>query len=548
MILPQDYKQQLEQANNLHRQGQFNQAEALYLQLKDVNNSDSNVLSALSNLYLQQQKVDKALPLLIELQVLNPSNAKLLNTLIQILSSANNWNEVCKCYERFYQTMEQSSEQMLATHSFNYAYYLKLAQRYVDAIDYFNVALNHNIDRCEEVYLSVGVIYAEHLYNWQEAEQAFLNAIEHNARYAPAYYNLATLYEEKGSRERAIEYFQQTLKYDASHFNALSRLAELYTFNSVNDPLISQLKHALTVSRNDVEAGINLNYALGKAFDECKDYQQAFSYYQSANKLNQSIQNPYSKALAEEFHKDNIATFNKQWFEQLEPISTKEVIFICGMFRSGSTLTEQILASHPEVSAAGELDFIPNLVASNFTGYPQSISKVESKQLTEFAKQYCSALNEACPGSNFVTDKRPDNFLYIGLIKTLFPNAKIIHTTRNRLDNCLSIYFLRLGESLNYATSLEHTQHYFDQHSLMMDYWKEMFPNDIFASNYEELINSPKASITRLLSFLKLDWHEQCLQFPSLTNRVKTASVWKVRKPLFTKSIGRWKNYEAFID
>lgn len=568
VIMSPDYQQQFQHAKKLQSQGLYPQAERLYLQLRGINKGDINVLTALSELYLQQRNIDKALPSLIALNILQPSNAQLLNRLIQILSSSKQWPEICACYERFYQSIkpscqaslqasshasskhraEQGSAQTLATHSFNYAYYLKLAQRYTDAIAYFNLALNYNIERCEDVYLSIGVIYAEHLYDAQAAEQAFLKAIENNVRYTPAYYNLATLYEEKGDKDSAIKCFMQTLKYDACHCDALSRLAELHSFKSVDEPLISQLKKALQANSHDSEASINLNYALGKAFDECGLYQQAFCYYQQANANNKKINRRYSQAAIEALHKDNILTFNKAWFENIEPISDKQVIFICGMFRSGSTLTEQILASHPKVSAAGELDFIPNLVSEHCQGYPRSIASKDYKQLQTFANEYCIALHKACPNAAYITDKRPDNFLYIGLIKTLFPNAKIIHTTRNKLDNCLSIYFLRLGELLPYATNLADIRHYYEQQELIMAHWQALFPNDIFTSNYESLVHNPKQNITALLSFLKLDWDDNCLQYPNLTNRVKTASVWKVRKPLFTKSIGRWENYEPFLD
>jgi hypothetical protein len=151
------------------------------------------------------------------------------------------------------------------------------------------------------------------------------------------------------------------------------------------------------------------------------------------------------------------------------------------------------------------------------------------------------------PGAKTVTDKRPDNFIHLGLIKALFPCARIVYTRREAVDNCLSVYFQQLGGALAYATDLEDTAHYYRQHERLMNHWKVCFPENIFTVDYDELVRSPEPLLRQLLDFLGLEWNDRCLAFQHTDNLVKTASVWQVREELHIRSSGRWRNYEAYV-
>lgn len=146
-----------------------------------------------------------------------------------------------------------------------------------------------------------------------------------------------------------------------------------------------------------------------------------------------------------------------------------------------------------------------------------------------------------------VTDKRPDNFLHLGLIKTLFPNAKIIHTRRDPLDNLLSLYFLHLDPGMAYALDLEDAAHWYREHLRLMAHWKALYSNDIFDVDYDALVRNPEPAIERLLSFCGLGWEDNVLNFHRSRSTVKTASVWQVRQPLHARSSGRWRNYERYM-
>lgn len=241
---------------------------------------------------------------------------------------------------------------------------------------------------------------------------------------------------------------------------------------------------------------------------------------------------------------DLMRVFSREWFDEIEPISDASPIFICGMFRSGSTLTEQILASHPMVTAGGEVDFFVRKIQSNFAQYPASVLGSNPEVLKNLADDYISHLGKTFPDAAHITDKRPDNYLHLGLLKSLFPKTRIIYTSRNPLDNCLSVFFLRLGNAMNYATDLGDTAHYLKQCNRLMDHWKQMFGQNIFEVNYDDLVRDPRPVIENMLEFCGLDWSDNCLEFHRLDNIVKTASVWQVRQPLYQKSSGRWRNYE----
>lgn len=197
--------------------------------------------------------------------------------------------------------------------------------------------------------------------------------------------------------------------------------------------------------------------------------------------------------------------------------------------------------------AGGELDFIPALVRNELAPFPASMAQFSVRQLERIALRYRNRLSTMFPDASHITDKRPDNFLYIGLIKQLFPNAKIIHTTRNALDNCLSVYFLHLGHGMGYALDLMDIGHYYKQYQRLMTHWQLLYGDDILTFEYDTLVSEPRQTIETLLDFVGLDWEEQCLQFQHVKNAVKTASVWQVREGLYQRSSGRWRNYAQHL-
>ncbi|HEX7116956.1 MAG TPA: sulfotransferase [Steroidobacter sp.] len=431
---------------------------------------------------------------------------------------------------------------------YNLALLQKRAGRYEAALASYQKALDHDISGPEEVHLNRAVIYSDCLRREADAERELQAALKLNPRYVPALLNLANLKEDLGMREQALSLYERILEIEPAFHEARARAANLRVPSSPDEPFIQDLRAALGRPGTSHADKASLGFALGKALDACGAYGEAFEAYTAANHHSKLSARPgtgrYDRSQHEVFISRLIQAFSAS-IPASSMQSGKRLIFICGMFRSGSTLTEQVLAAHPAVTAGGEIEFLPRLTRTELTPYPEKAGRLSAGEAAALAGRYLSRLEQLFPGADRVTDKRPDNFLHIGLIKRLFPEARIIHTTRHALDNCLSIFFLHLDHSMAYALDLMDTGHYYVQYRRLMAHWKSLYGPDILDFDYDALVREPRAQIARLLEFCGLEWDERCLEFHRAANAVKTASVWQVREPLYSRSSGRWRNYAA---
>ena len=233
---------------------------------------------------------------------------------------------------------------------------------------------------------------------------------------------------------------------------------------------------------------------------------------------------------------------------------TERPVFIVGMPRSGSTLTEQILCSHPDVYGAGEIITFPRIIRDlpNYLGarsvYPESLSRLTVEILDNLSECYLKEINLLNNEKQRVTDKTLANYLYLGLISLMFPNARIIHCKRDPRDTCLSIFFQNFDESHNYATRLENLGSYYNQYDRLMKHWKSLVKVPIYEVQYEELIDNQEKISRELVDFIGLEWNEKVLKFYDTKRVVVTASYDQVRQKIYKKSAKRWKNYEKHIE
>jgi len=351
-----------------------------------------------------------------------------------------------------------------------------------------------------------------------------------------------------GEREQAVAHYRQILAINPRHWESLARIVHAKTVSNGDLGLVDLLRAATKEAKVDDLDREGAFFALGKALDDLGEYDDAFAAYQSANEIGRHRNSPYDRAVAEQGFDRLIEVFSADWLKRNAINSEVQPIFICGMFRSGTTLVERILAGHPQITAGGELDFLPRLVAERLAPFPERARSATGAELAELASEYLSRVRALFPGRQTITDKRPDNFLFLGLIRTIFPDARIVYTKRSALDNCLSIYFQQLGGNLAYATGLEDTAHYYRQHERLMLHWLGCFDENILTVDYDELVNSPKPVVQGLLRFLGLEWNERCLEFQRVNDQVKTASVWQVRDELHALSSGRWRNYAPYVE
>jgi len=408
---------------------------------------------------------------------------------------------------------------------FNRAYYLSKAHNANDAIKIYQQAIAGGLRDAHEAYCNIGSLYREQHNQDDLAEIAFKKSLELLPSYSAAIINLANLFEDRGFKDQAEQLLQQINEQDPYYPQALCRLAGLGFNETINRELHQQLQQ-----RNlDPDTRCDILYAIGHQWDKAGQYEQAKKAFDAANQLNAQLIPAFSKDDWQAKF-DNVIAGNID-LPTSDQSSAPEVFYICGMFRSGSTLLEQMLASHPHIAAGGELSFFPKLAAGRIT------------DLNDGLVEYHRQLEDAMADKHILSDKRNDNLWHVDLIKAIYPKAKIIFTDRNIEDCAVSIYQQRLGSMMNYACNYEHIYFYEDLCRQLKQHWQEKYPEDVISVQYEKLVKEPKAILSDVLKHLGQQWDDQCLDFQHLHNTVKTASVWQVRQPLNDRSVGRAAKY-----
>jgi tetratricopeptide (TPR) repeat protein len=445
-----------------------------------------------------------------------------------------------------------------------YAYALKDAGKYADAVTAWQHALDLGHPRPHEVELNRAVVYADHLRRDADAEAALNAALVHQPDCVPALMNLGNLHEQRGDRAAALAVYARVLGLSDAACGkdaplkavALARSAIIDPPASTDDPRLDALEQALDTVGGNHAVRVHVLFALGHARDRLGDADAAFDAYARGNRsLLRLHGRRYDRVHEERLTDALIAAFpmasSATDQSDIAVAAGPSPLFICGMFRSGSTLVEQVLAAHPDVVAGGEIDWFARLAAERLAPFPASVATLDDTRVGELASAYRDEVATLFPdaeGARYVTDKRPDNFQLVGLIKRLFPRARIVHTMRDPLDNGLSVFMQHLNPQVSpYACDLADIGHYYGQYRRLMAHWRDLYGDDILDYDYDAFVREPRASLQRLLAFLGLPWHEPCLDFHTLRNTVKTASYWQVRRPLYTDASGRWRRYRAHL-
>lgn len=296
-----------------------------------------------------------------------------------------------------------------------------------------------------------------------------------------------------------------------------------------------------------------LYFAAGKLSDDLERYPEAFEHYRQANALYRQrfAREEYSRTV-----NDSIALFQTDRMHSLPraKVNSDRPVFIVGMPRSGTSLVEQILASHPRIFGAGELNDI-NHYANRMQAhlgstkcYPGCLADINQNVLDNLAKQYLDRLLTLDRKAARVTDKMPHNFFHLGMIAMLFPGARIIHVRRDPMDTCLSIYFQKFNEHHAYAHDLADLGFYYRSYEKLMMHWRTVLDMPLFEIQYEDLVADPETWIPRLVDFCRVEWDERCLQFHETRRTVNTPSNEQVRRPLYASSVQRWQHYKMQLE
>jgi tetratricopeptide (TPR) repeat protein len=417
------------------------------------------------------------------------------------------------------------------------------ARRIDDAVAAFHQALalqpNH-----APAHLNLGVALRQKRLP-DEAQASCRAALAIDPNYVDALVFLGELLADRGQFTAADEQFQKALSINPAFAPALSGIAT-HRRMTLEDADWARRAEALLAHPLTVSHEIGLHYSLGKYLDDIRRYDSAFEHYRLAHELSKRLVPDYDDAKLARYISGIERTFDAAFLRQQRPDSARgeAPILIVGMPRSGTSLAEQILASHPAVFGAGELTFWN----SAYQAYRDADGGGAAAVLGRKAAEYATLLGSISGGAQRVVDKLPANFLYIGMIHAAFPHARIIHMQRHPIDTCLSIYFQNFFNIGPYANDLTTLAQYYRQYTRIMNHWRDVMPaTALLEVPYEGLLEDQEGWTRRMLEFSGLGWDPACLEFDRTERVVITASKWQVRQKIHKSSAGRWRHYERFL-
>ena len=401
-----------------------------------------------------------------------------------------------------------------------------------------------------------GLIWAEYgtvltkLANYEEGRDAYLKALEFKPDSPRVHLSLGHVYKTMGEIDNSIDSYKNTILQNNLSGEAYWSLANLKTY-SFSENEIKDMEDTLKGDMSDIERS-QMHFALGKAYEVKKDFDKSFKNYYEGNKLKKGLIK-YSSDDTTDNTKRILNFFNKENIQKLAKSLTgdRDPIFVLGMPRSGSTLVDQIISSHSKVDGTQELPNIIKIAAelntNNQSNYPGVLKELDESKLSNLGKDYISETAWARDSAPFFIDKMPNNFIHIGLIKTILPNAKIIDTRRDPMDTCFSCFkqFFARGQLFTY--SLEDLGNYYTDYIRAMNHWHNVYGKDIYTVHYDNVINETEETIRELIDYCELPFENECLEFYNSSRPVKTPSAEQVRQPIYKSGLNYWKNYEKHL-
>ena len=525
---------------NLNKQ---DEAVKHYENILEKNPDNVDILIELSKTFIIQEKYDKAITLLNKALSIKP--------------------EISDIHYHIANALFHSGQKYNALPFYKKA--ISLDPINVEAYNYYGIALND-------------ISYRE------EALKIFKQALDIDPHNIKVLTDLGNAYSDLNLVNKGLECYKKALKLDKRSYMIHNNIGNALSSMNKNDEALKHYNKALELGNHD--AGIYRNvvsvdpdikhapiiknildtkdisdqnkmeyhFALGELYDKNKQFPDAFRHFEIANSIKRNKITYDSDAYTRQIDKV-IELFSKDFFKNrnVGNSGTKLPVFIVGMPRSGTTLIEQILSSHPDVFGAGELDLIKhirNLITKSFNGkqsYPYCVSLLNDQDINNYSDMYLHQIKKYSSEAKRITDKMPGNVNFIGIIKLLFPNAHIINCQRDARDNCLSIYLNYFPGGNDYTFNLEDIAKYYIDYVRLMEHWNNTFPGEILNIQYEELLDNQETLTRSMLEFIDMEWNEACVNFQENKRSVRTASKLQIRKGIYKTSKNRWKNYEEYI-
>lgn len=459
----------------------------------------------------------------------------------------------------------------------------------VRALESFDAAIALHPTFAEAFYNKANT--ERQLQRFTEALESYEHAVAIKSNYAEAFNNRGNVLQELGRSQDALKSYEKALDLDPYYIDAIENkgilLVELGLMAAARQSLETVLSiaprrarahfHLIRIkrmTRDDPQlpvlealerekgalgesSAIDINFALGKAYDDIGDYELAFARFARGNALKRTRIQYHEAGILSLLNRTS-ATFTKDKISARRGWGDASAapIFIFGMPRSGSTLVEQILSRHPKISARGESDAFSES-AAGVMGLerrsllpPKISSDLSSPQLQEIARRYLRTMDGSAGGQKRTTDKNLSNFFYAGLIHLAMPNARLIHTRRDPVDTCWSCFSQRFGESgaPPFAYDLGEVGRFYRSYDILMQHWRRVLPEgELLTVDYEDVVADIEGQARKILAYCGLEWDSACLTFYKGDRHVRTASAGQVARPIYKDAIGRWRNYEGHL-
>lgn len=394
-----------------------------------------------------------------------------------------------------------------------------------------------------------------------EAAAAFEQALAAEPRSVPVLSNLALLKGQSGEREAASELFRRIFEIAPDDTEAWHDYSLIKTFRP-GDPDLGAMERLRAAPHLPAGKALFLDFALAKAYDELGEHDRAFVHMAAGNRAKRASLS-YDVADDEKLVERIVSVFDEGFFESRagSGLDDGRPVFILGMPRSGTSLVEQILASHSRVHGAGELTHLRDAILGRAgagpgvgalggkgRGFPEGAADLGPGDFRALGEAYVARLERGAPAAARITDKMPRNVFFLGLIHLALPAARIIHCVRDPVDTCLSCYQIHFADGQEFAYDLQDLGRYYRLYRRLMDHWRAVLPGRFLDLRYEDLVAEPEPRMRELLAFCGLEWEDACLAFHETGRPVRTASAQQVRRPIYRTAVKRWKRYERHLE
>jgi tetratricopeptide (TPR) repeat protein len=529
----------------LTSQGKLDDAEVVLRQALGLDPADAATHNNLGNLFSERGRVSEAITCYRRALQLRPDDFDAYNNLGLSLTDQAKLGGAVACFREALRHKPDFPEAC-----FNLGKALVAREQLAEAVDCYRQAVQHRPNYPEAHSLLSATLRM--LGRPDEAEAHFQEALRLRPHFPDAYYSLAVALERIGDLPRAEVALREVLRQEPQHVDACAELAMLLR-GRLPDADIAVIRQLLSDPLlSDVERG-RLHFALTQVHDARGEYSHAAKQAEQGNALQQAARQrrgtAYDAAAHEEFVDRLIATFTPEFFERVRGwgVDSELPVFVFGLPRSGTTLVEQILASHSRVHGGGELGISQDIFDSLMGGRANegafaALARIDPAIFRRLAMQYLSQLEALNGSSARVVDKMPDNYQYLGLLVTMFPRARFIHCQRDVRDVAVSCWMTGFGQ-VNWANDPDSIASRCREYRRLMDHWRRVLPVPMLEISYEAIVANLEQEARRLVAACGLPWEPACLEFHANHRPVNTASAMQVRQPLYARSVGRWKHY-----